>query len=332
MSDEDIARVLKAAGPREHAPAEVERAVREHLRGEWREIVAERQGRRRRWTGFALAASVAVAAVSAWLLAAQPQGAAEPVATMAVALDDVRVRGSWWDGWEVATAGRTLKAGESIETGANGRAALSLPGIASARLDHDTRVRLASADRILIDRGALYVDAGVESPADSRLVVETPAGAVRHVGTQYEVRVDGRAVRLRVREGRVEWRSPSGAVERGDAGDQLTIAADGAVSRAGAARYGETWDWIASTTPAIDIEGRPLAEFLSWAGRELGREVAYETPGLAADAARIVVHGSVAGLTPAEALDAVLATTSVRGRLDKERILITGGQLGNGTD
>ena len=43
-------------------------------------------------------------------------------------------------------------------------------------------------------------------------------------------------------------------------------------------------------------------------------------------------HGSVAGLTPAEALDAVLATTSVRGRLDKGQILVTGGQVGNGTD
>lgn len=332
MSDEDIARVLQAAGPRERAPAEVERAVREHLRREWREMVAERQGRRRRWTGFALAASVAVAAVGAWLLAAEPRGVAGPVATVAIALDDVRVHGRWWQGWEAAAAGRVLQAGESVETGTNGRAALSLPGIASARLDHDTRLRMVSADLILIDRGALYVDAGAESPVDSRLVIETPAGEVRHLGTQYEVRVDGQAVRLRVREGHVEWRSSSGVVERGDAGEELTIAADGAVSRATVPRYGETWEWIASATPALDIEGRPLTEFLSWAGRELGREVAYETPGLAAEAARIVVHGSVAGLTPVEALDAVLATTSVRGRLVEGRILVSGGQLEDGTD
>ena len=46
------------------------------------------------------------------------------------------------------------------------------------------------------------------------------------------------------------------------------------------ASYGETWDWIASTTPAIDIEGRPLADFLAWAGRELGREVVFASPEL----------------------------------------------------
>src|SRR5262245_45705271 len=195
MSDEDIARVLKAAGLRERAPAEVERAVREHLRGEWREIVAERQGRRRRWTGLAIAASIAVAAFAAWLFAAQPQGIAAPVATMAVAIGDVRVRGSWWQGWEVAATGRGLRAGQRIETGSKGRASLSLPGIASARVDEDTRLRLASADWVVIDRGALYIDAGSASAPGSRLAVETPSGAVRHVGTQYEVRVDGRAVR-----------------------------------------------------------------------------------------------------------------------------------------
>ena len=159
-------------------------------------------------------------------------------------------------------------------------------------------------------------------PGDSRLAVETPSGLVRHVGTQYEVRLDGSDVRLRVREGRIEWRSNSGTVERGQAGEQLMIAADGAVRREQASRYDASWDWIASTTPAIDIEGRPLAEFLSWAGRELGREVVFATPEVAEETAAIVVHGSIEGLTPTQALDAVLATTSVRGSLEEGRIVV----------
>jgi ferric-dicitrate binding protein FerR (iron transport regulator) len=332
MIEEDIAKVLRAAGPRERAPEGVESAVREELRREWRAIVAERRSSRRLRAGLALAASLAVAAAGLWFAASRPVGPAEPVATMAVAIDDVRVRGRWWQAWHAAPAGRALRAGESVETGADGRASLALPGIASARLDHDTRIRLAAADRLELDRGTIYVDAGPGSAAASQLVVETPAGAVRHVGTQYEVSLEGKAVRLRVREGRVEWRSRSGAVERGEAGEQLTIAADGAVSRAGTASYGETWEWIASTTPAIDIEGRPLAEFLSWAGRELGREVVFETPEVAGESAAIVVHGSVVGLTPKQALDAVLATTSVRGRLDAGRIVVSGGKAGDGTD
>ena len=329
MNDDDIERVLKAAGMRERAPADVEREVREHLRQEWREIVAERRGARRRWSRIAIAASILVAALGLWLAALQPRAPAGPVATMAVALDDVRVKSGWLQGWQPAIAGQTLAAGESLETGTHGRAAIALPGIASARLDHDTRIRLASADLLIIERGALYVDAGIELPGDSRLAVETPSGLVRHVGTQYEVRLDGSDVRLRVREGRIEWRSNSGTVERGQAGEQLMIAADGAVRREQASRYDASWDWIASTTPAIDIEGRPLAEFLSWAGRELGREVVFATPEVAEETAAIVVHGSIEGLTPTQALDAVLATTSVRGSLEEGRIVVANGRGNN---
>jgi len=325
MNDDDIERVLKAAGLRERVPLEIETAAREHLRREWRAIVAERRGSRRRMGGLALAASVLVAAFALWFVASRPDTAGTPVAMMAVALNDVRVRGNWLQGWEPASAGRTLKAGESLETGPDGRAGISIPGIASARLDHDTRIQLASADRLVIERGALYVDSGTGSPGDSHLAVETPAGILRHVGTQYEVRLDGSDVRVRVREGHVEWLSNSGAVERGDAGEQFTIAANGAVKRMQSERYGESWDWIASTTPAIDIEGRPLVDFLAWVGRELGREVVFESPELRREAAAIVVHGSVSGLTPQQALNAVLATTSVRGSLDQGRIVVAEG-------
>ena len=46
----------------------------------------------------------------------------------------------------------------------------------------------------------------------------------------------------------------------------------------------------------------------------------YASPEAEAEAAGIVVHGSIAGLTPAEALDAVLATTSVHAK-------VSGGSL-----
>jgi ferric-dicitrate binding protein FerR (iron transport regulator) len=326
MNDEyDIERVLQAAGRREPVPPAIERAAREHLRREWRAIVAERQGTRRRNTALAMAASVAAAVVGLWLVSSQSGTGAGPVGTMAMAQNDVRVRGGWLRGWEPAPAGLALESGQLLETGPDGRAGISMPGIASVRLDHGTRVRLAAADRLIIERGTMYVDAGLERPGESRLLIDTPAGVVRHVGTQYEVRIDGPAVRLRVREGRVEWRSRSGAVESGLAGEQITIAANGVIAKQATPGYGESWDWIGSTTPEIDIEGRPLAEFLAWAGRELGREVVFATPGVRQEAASIVVHGSVAGLTPQEALDAVLATTSVRGLLNEGQIVVSGG-------
>jgi cyclophilin family peptidyl-prolyl cis-trans isomerase/HEAT repeat protein len=79
----------------------------------------------------------------------------------------------------------------------------------------------------------LYVDSG--APTDSQgpgLLVETPAGAVHHLGTQYEARVMGSAeVRIAVREGRVELDTSTGAMHRAAAGEELTVSSAGTVVR-----------------------------------------------------------------------------------------------------
>ncbi len=66
MNDQDLERVLKSVGLREKPPADVERSVREHVRAEWRSVVAERGRRSRQRTYFALAASIVAAAVAFW--------------------------------------------------------------------------------------------------------------------------------------------------------------------------------------------------------------------------------------------------------------------------
>ena len=312
MNDADIERVLRSAGPRDKPPVAVERAVHSRLRAEWRALVAEGHRHRQRRAGFALAAGLLAAAVGVWVAMPRPTGPAGVVATLALATGEVRVRSGWLDGWDSVSSGQALASGQAVRTGSAGRGVLTLPGGVSARMDHDTRIVLAGGDQVVLERGALYVDAGPGPTPAAPLDVVTPAGSLRHVGTQYEVRLLESGVRLRVREGRVEWQAKNGAVEHSGTGEQLTISNDGSVERAPAPLYGESWDWIAATTPAIDIEGLPLAEFLSWAARELGREVVYATPGIESEVAGIVVHGSIVGLTPLQALDAVLATTSVR--------------------
>jgi ferric-dicitrate binding protein FerR (iron transport regulator) len=309
MNDQDLERVLKSVGLREKPPADVERSVREHVRAEWRSVVAERGRRGRRRTYLALAASIVAAAVAFWALGPQLGGSAEPVATLALATGDVRVTSGWLDKWHGVASGQPLLEGQVLETGDTGRGALELPGGISARVDHGSRLVVATADRLVLERGTVYVDSG-SAPA-SPLDVVTPTGTVSHVGTQYEVRLLESSVRVSVRDGMVEWRSSRGDVERSASGEQLTIRDDGRVERSSVPGYGAAWDWTLEAAPAIDIEGLRLAQFLDWAARETGRELVYASPQAEAEAAAIVVHGSIAGLTPAEALDAVLATTNV---------------------
>ena len=311
MNDQDLERVLKSVGLREKPPADVEHAVREHLLAEWRSVVAERGRRNRRRTVFALAAGTAAAAVAIWALAPRLAEPGDAVATVALAAGDVRVTSGWLDGWHGVTGGQALLEGQTIETGATGRGALALPGGVSARVDRGSRLVVAAADRLVLERGTLYVDSGAAAAPSAPLDVVTPTGTVSHVGTQYEVRLLDSSVRVSVRDGMIEWRSGRGDVERSGSGEQLTIMNDGRVERTAVPVYGSAWDWTLEAAPTIDIEGLPLAKFLAWAARETGRDVIYASPDAEAEAAGIVVHGSIAGLTPAEALDAVLATTSV---------------------
>ncbi len=322
MNDKDIERVLQSVGPRERPPREIEREIQRRLRAEWRAVVASRQGSRRRQTFYALAASVLAAAIGVWIAAPRLGGPAESVATMTLAAGEVRVDSGWFSAWRDVAPGQALAVGQALQTGPTGRGALSLPGGVSARLDHDTKLNITGAGELTLEHGALYVDAGPTTSVASRLDVITPTGSVRHVGTQYEVRLMGTGVRLRVREGRVEWHARTGGFEQSGRGEQLMIAGDGTVERQAMPIYGKDWDWAAATAPGIEIEGLPLSRFLSWAGRELGREIVYATPTAATDAARIIVHGSIAGLTPQQALDAVLATTRVHAVMADGRLVV----------
>ena len=64
--------------------------------------------------------------------------------------------------------------------------------------------------------------------------------------------------------------------------------------------------------PDIDIENRPLQEFLEWVARETGRKLVMADDATRRQVGTIRMHGNVRGLTPMEALMAVMASTSLR--------------------
>jgi ferric-dicitrate binding protein FerR (iron transport regulator) len=322
MNDQDLERLLKSVGPRELPPADVERAVREQLHDDWQAMLRENRQRRNRRGAFALAASLVAATFGLWIASTQSAGPPAAVGTLAVAVGEVRERSGWLSGWRVMGDGDVVVAGRTLETGTDGRAAIALPGGMSLRVDRDTRIALVDSSRLRLERGTLYLDSGSGQARTAQLRVETPTGTVRHVGTQYELRLLDAGVQLRVREGRVEFRSPTGLVEHGQSGEQLVIFRDGRVQRGEAPRAGPSWDWIADATPELDLEGMSLTRFLAWAGRELGFAVTFAPAISEAELASVIVHGSTSGLTPAEALRAVFATTSFEATIVGDRIVV----------
>jgi hypothetical protein len=319
-SDMDLAALLRKVGPRARPAESAAASVRAVVAAEWRAACVARQ-RRRRFTAWAAAAGIAVAAVAVWLARPLYLPSHGPVASLARVEGDVEYRGEPQDAWAQLPATATLRPGAELRTGATGRAALRLASGVEIRLDTGSRVAIDDAHRVELQRGGIYVDSGAGRPDASRdLELDTPTGTVRHVGTQYQAHILDDGLRVGVREGRVAVRLRDTETV-GAAGEQLTIEAD-RVSRSALDPHGQAWAWIGAVTPPFAIEGRSVDDLLAWAGRETGRQVAYASPAVAQRAHRIVLKGSVAGLTPDEAVTAVLSTTALRPVLETDRIRI----------
>ncbi|HVG08606.1 MAG TPA: FecR family protein [Thermoanaerobaculia bacterium] len=273
MSEEEQVRhLLEEAGPRPEVPPEDMARIKAAFRAEWQEHVRQRRSPDRRL--WLLAASVLLMIGLGWWLWPASSG---PVA-------------------RVETSGETIIAGAKLEAH-EAPAAVRLEGGPSLRLDAGSLVRLISASEVRLERGAVYLD----SQGTGTVAVHTPLGTVTELGTQFEVRLLGSAVRVRVREGAVGVAS-----HRVEAGTELTLQADGSVTRSHIASYGPPWNWVLKAAPPVPIEGMTLEEVLKRVVRETGWTVRYEDPRVAASAGEIVVHGDVGHLAPDQALEVVL--------------------------
>jgi ferric-dicitrate binding protein FerR (iron transport regulator) len=300
--------------------------VRAAVAAEWREAVAARTRRRRRIATFAMAASVAAVAIGAWLLRPTSQ-TATPVASIATAAPlatVARLDGSMelqapGGAWRTVAALDEAPAGSTLRTGPTGRAVLTWRGGATVRVDADTRLALADG-RVVLEVGAVYVDG---DPAAGHVApdVATPLGLVRHLGTRYEVRVVPERLQVTVRDGHVEV-TGGGAREVAAGGERLIVAAAGAVARERVPTWGAEWAWLDALAPELQIEGRRVDEFVAAAARETGRDVRYATPAARSAAGEVVLRGSVAGLAPDLALQAVLATTRLEARAEGAEIVV----------
>jgi ferric-dicitrate binding protein FerR (iron transport regulator) len=313
-----LARLVAVVGPRQQPSAAAMSEVRTAVEAEWRRTIDARQ-QRRRFPAWAIAAGFAVAAVGAWLARPLYLPEAATVATLTRVVGEVEA--SSGDGqWQRLANGTGVKSGDILRTGSDGRVAIELSSGVQLRLDTGTQLALNDVDEAALARGAVYVDsgAGTGTPA-AQFVLDTPAGDVRHLGTQYEARLDGSALQVGVREGRVEVSGVHGAAIA-EAGEVLAVSGTGQVTRGALAPNASAWDWVQGITPPFSIEGRTVDEFLAWAGRETGRTVEYASPDVALQARSVTLNGTVEGLPPERALVAVLSTTSLEPAL-------TGGQI-----
>lgn len=307
--DEEIAELLKEAGPRAEPSPEVAREIEAIVRAEWQHVV----GVRKRKHGFVWAAAaaffaVAIAVTIGLQVMRTPSDRLGPsIAVLERSGGDVFVAA---DGrhWSRLGEGDQIAVGHAIRSDA--RAALMLENGLALRIDRGSVLHVAALDRIVLNVGAVYIDSP-SGGAPRALIVDTHVGAVSHLGTQYQVRSTAEGIDIGVREGSVVIENAAGR-SIAKAGERLQIATHGTVQRTNLSPTDAQWDWASEVAPTFEIENQSLAAFLIWVARETGRALVYESPQAQAAAAEVVLHGSIEGLMPDAALVAVLATTPLR--------------------
>jgi ferric-dicitrate binding protein FerR (iron transport regulator) len=325
MTDEEeaTAQLLRLAGARPDPPAERAAQVRERVHREWR---ASR--RRRAIRRGAAATAVCLAAAAVLILAVRmkaPRDAApsqrEQILATGERMEGVPVLRRQLEGRsdvQPLSLSASIHAGDAIETDGASRAALRATDGSSVRLDRGSRIRLIAPAVIELVEGAVYV---ATSEGSHGFEVRTSMGAVRDVGTRFEVRLSDTSLRLRVRAGAIEIRHGA-AVTSAAAGTEATVTASGVATRQVPA-YGPGWEWTAGLARPFTIEGRPLRAFLEHVAGEEGWTLRYADPTLADAASRIVLHGSVDGLAAEAALGVALTTSGLQYRLRGGDLLVS---------
>lgn len=330
--EEAVRRLIEDAGPRPALPEGDLASIKEAARAEWQRRYGGRGAPARLvrlWMALAAAALLAAVGLVWWARSPDPSPGSVPAAATIELLTGVAR-------WEASSktvlllpgaVGRPLPAGSELETGAGserlGRLALRMAGGASVRLDAGTRVRLASAAVVELARGAVYVDAGAEPDGHEEVAVRTPAGLFQGIGTQFEVRAEGggAVTRLRVREGSVRL-DREGKSVRAETGQELVVSGDGSLVRRQTAAYGPEWDWVLKAAPMLDIEGIKVRRFLDWIARETGWRIVLADEEAASLADSIVLHGSIAHLTPVEAPSVVLSSGGLGHRVSDGTLFV----------
>jgi hypothetical protein len=298
-NDSTLSALLKLAGPTEEISTDVEQRVYGKVRDEWQQTAT--RPRSYRWTiPIALAASVLVA------ISLNSFDTVTPVRSA---------------GFNVQS-GASVFVGDVIDTSIDGGQTIALSGDISLRVDQNTRLAVDAAGEFTLMAGRIYVDTGDRIYADRHIIVNTVHGTATDIGTQFSVAQSDASMSVAVREGRVDLtdgRQSSSATR----GEKMTLRSGGSIEIDALQIIGPEWEWAIALAPQFELESHTLLEFLKWASRETGMELVFDTDESRASARVSKSYGSIDGLAPLEAVEAVLATTEFNYVIDGDSISIS---------
>jgi len=317
--------LLRHAAPRPTPSTEDEAAVRAAVQNEWRGVVGKRRTHRR-VARYAIAATVLVGVFAAFNAFRTPVVATIQVATIEKSFGSVYVLSEQSELRPTDDLSNVLS-GQTIVTGNDAGLALAWDNGGSIRVDANTRIEFTDSNSVFVEEGRIYFDsmsstllAGIDAGGSPAFTLETPNGAVQHIGTQFMTAVDNDSLVVSVREGRVLV-DGSYHEQTATSGQQVTLVGRQRPNVLSIERAGEAWAWVGRTTPAADVDGKTLHEFLVWVCREMGLDLKFE--GKAEAVAHDAVLKGTIDTVPADALRLRLATADLQSRIEGGAIYIS---------
>ena len=328
MSDIDktLEQLLSNAAPRPVPDPKDTAAAREAVRSEWR-AVADRRGFRSKAFRFAVAATVLLGLFSVFNGFRVAETELQLVASIQKSFGAIYVLS---DQSELTRANdlKSIYAGQVIVTGDDAGIALAWAGGGSMRVDEDSEVEFRDNNTVYLHAGNIYFDsmpsklvAGTSVGEVGSFEIETDHGVVSHTGTQFMTGVNADELVVRVREGRVDiaGRYYPHTAERGE---QVVISGRQRPEVLSIPEYGAAWDWVSRTSPSVDVDGKTIHEFLTWAGRELGMSVKYDNDKLEESARTDTLNGQV-NVEPGEALRMRMLTAGLEWKYEEGAIYVS---------
>jgi ferric-dicitrate binding protein FerR (iron transport regulator) len=313
--DASIAELLRSVPSR---PAPSQAATERVQAAVYEAYLDSLRKRRRRRAALSIAASIVMIIVASFLFQ-QRSPTPVVVAHITRTAGDAKVNSS------AGVTDQPVRTHETVSVPHGARLLLTLTNGIGLRLDESTRLVFESPATLRLAGGTVYVETprDVTAHRSADLVIETAYGAVRHVGTKFEVRIAERELlRVRVREGTVLFRNSLGTNTIVKAGEQLDYEGNVATVRPGPGAASDAWAWTEVVGPRYHIEGRSLAEALDWFTNQAGMRLEFADEESRARATGIILHGDVSTLTLRQAIQAILSGSDLPYAIEESRLLV----------
>ena len=316
--ERDVARLLRAIGPRETMPEELKARWERQFRKELQPVLQKR--RARRYTAMGLIASVVAVGLVTALGWQAPREAAPRIEVVSVS-GDSRVTQTGHSARALRT-GQSLSVEETIATGEGSFAALNYGGY-DLRLNSGTQLQFAKGG-ISLESGKIYISNEAGGAERRGITVLTPFGSVEDIGTQFTVNVHALGAVSTVRRGTIVVSTGDEHVRaQAAAGSARQISFDSTqlVQLSDGPASGPDWEWIYNSSPGFVLEGQTVAAFLQWSSRESGMHLKYTTESAEIYARTTILHGDIMDLNPDQAVEPVLAGTHLEARRKPDNTL-----------